>query len=183
MDYGKMFDALFPGFFKDTGIRSLGTDDVFTELVLDLKAYAPRDPVACPPGILFGEFCGDIAALRAAVGRVNEDWVRYFDVGGRFFTAAEDGRIVSFCVLDEMGRFSGLRVGGPGCVGTVPEYRGRGIGLRLVQLATEKLKSEGFDLSWIHYTHLDKWYASLGYEAVLQWNGEGIVRGMKRERT
>ena len=175
MDHREIFDGLFPRFFEGEGIRALGKDESFSELVLDLRAYAPLPPAAAPSGVTFGEYSGDIGALRAAVSRVDEDWVQYFDGNSRYFTAIEDGRIVSFCVLDEMGRYSGMRVGGPGCVGTVPERRGRGIGLRLVQLSTELLKREGFDLSWIHYTHLDKWYGSLGYDLVLRWNGEGIV--------
>lgn len=175
MDHRAVFDALFPGFFSDAGIRALDPDHVFTELVLDLKEYTPRPPVPCPENITFGLYEGDVEGLRAVVRRVDGDWVRYFDGSGRYFAAFEGDRIVSFCVLDDMGRCGEKRIGGPGCVGTVPEYRGKGTGLRLVQLATEKLKAEGFDLSWIHYTYLEKWYARLGYEPVLRWNFGGVT--------
>lgn len=37
------------------------------------------------------------------------------------------------------------------------------------------LKRDGFDLSWIHYTHLEKWYMKLGYEPVLHWNCKGFL--------
>ena len=175
MDHRAVFNALFPRFFSDDGIRALEKDHVFTELALDLRKYTPRPPVPCPEGVAFRAYDGDMALLRAAVRKVDGDWAQYFDGSGRYFTAHEGGRIVSFCVLDEMGRCGDMRIGGPGCVGTVPECRGKGTGLRLVQLATEKLQSEGFDLSWIHYTHLETWYARLGYEPVLRWNFGGIT--------
>ena len=76
-----------------------------------------------------------------------------------------------------MGSFRGLKIGGPGCVGTVPEYRRQGIGLRLVQLATGILKDQGYDLSYIHYTAVAPWYAKLGYQTVLKWNGRGFLDG------
>ena len=41
----------------------------------------------------------------------------------------------------------------------------------------EILKRDGFDLSWIHFTHLEKWYMKLGYEPVLHWNCKGFVPG------
>ena len=74
-----------------------------------------------------------------------------------------------------MGHFNGLNIGGPGCVGTIPEYRRRGIGLEMVRLATEILRNDGFDLSWIHYTHLEHWYMKLGYKPVLKWNSSSIL--------
>ena len=46
----------------------------------------------------------------------------------------------------------------------------------MVRRATARLKEKGFDLSWIHYTHLAAWYERLGYEAVLRWDRDGLVR-------
>lgn len=57
-----------------------------------------------------------------------------------------------------------------GCVGTVPQYRNRGIGLRMVDLATLFLKNEKCDKAYIHYTHIDKWYAALGYQVFARFN-------------
>ena len=48
--------------------------------------------------------------------------------------------------------------------------------LEMVRRATKILQKDGFDLSWIHYTHLALWYSRLGYEPVLWWNREGILR-------
>lgn len=58
---------------------------------------------------------------------------------------------------------------------TLPEFRRRGIGLEMVRLATQTLKQDGFDLSWIHYTHLADWYSRLGYQPVLRWNSGGLL--------
>ena len=95
------------------------------------------------------------------------------------FDFAFDGEmIVAFCSLTDMGRFHGLHIGGPGCVGTIPEFCGQGIGLEMVRLATETLRQDVFDLSWIHYTHLAHWYMKLGYQPVLQWNSNGILQNI-----
>ncbi len=67
------------------------------------------------------------------------------------------------------------RIGGPGCVGTLPEYRDRGIGLTMVRNVTGILKEELYDYSYIHYTYETAWYAKLGYRTVLRWNGKGFV--------
>ena len=176
MNYEELFNALHPGFFRQEHIRSLPENAVFTELAMDLRESVPHmPPAACPPGITFGEYAGDFSAVQNAVRQVEEGWLPYFKPGGRVFCALDGEKIASFCLLDEMGEFRGLRIGGPGCVGTVPEYRRRGIGLAMVQRATEILRREGFDLSWIHYTHLAPWYAKLGYRPVLRWNSRGFL--------
>ena len=63
-----------------------------------------------------------------------------------------------------------IKIGGIACVGTIPEYRKMGIGLRLVDLATLYLKKKGFDYSYIHYTHLEKWYNKLGYQGIAKFS-------------
>ena len=100
----------------------------------------------------------------------NADW---------YSCALDGGRVVSFCLVGEFltvergGRT--IRIGGPGCVGTVPDHRRRGIGLKLVENATLLLKQEGFDYSWIHYTGVAPWYRKLGYRPVLRWNRSGFL--------
>lgn len=176
MNYTELFNSLHPGFFQEESIRTLPEDWVFSELVMDLHGDLPH---VMPPhglnGITFGEYHGELAALRNAVFQVDEDWVQYFREGYRFYCAYDGEKIIAFCSLSDMGRFQGLRIGGPGCVGTIPEYRRQGIGLEMVRLATETLRQEGFDLSWIHYTHLAHWYQRLGYQPVLRWNSGGIL--------
>lgn len=166
---------MHPGFFGEESIRSMPEDWVFTELVMDLRSDSPKAASGCPDGITFGEYHGDIEALRNAVRLVDEDWVQYFREGDRFFCAFDKGKIAAFCSLADLGSVEGFNIGGPGCVGTVPEYRRQGIGSKLVRLATELFRREGYDLSWIHYTYLAPWYMKLGYEPVLRWNSRGFL--------
>lgn len=183
MNYTELFHSMHPGFFQEEGICTMPGDWVFTELVMDLRGDLPNvTPLHCPNGIVFGEYHGEIAALRDAVRQVDEDWVQYFKEGYRYYCAFDGEKIIAFCSLADMGRFQGLHIGGPGCVGTIPEFRRRGIGLEMVRLATETLRQDGFDLSWIHYTHLADWYRKLGYQPVLRWNSGGILENMERDK-
>ena len=176
MDYKEIFNQLHPGFFDRESIKGMKEDWIFAELAMDLRKGLPAtEPVPCPGNIAFRRFKGNIEVLRKAVSEVDGDWVQYFNEGGSYFCAYDGDRIVAFCFLGEMGRAGSLRIGAPGCVGTVPGYRKQGIGLRMVQVGTEILKRDGFDLSWIHYTHLEKWYMKLGYEPVLHWNCKGFL--------
>jgi GNAT superfamily N-acetyltransferase len=176
MNYTELFDQLHPDFFQDAGISSLPQDEVYTELVIDLRYPVPcASPLPCPAGITFGDYHGDLDTLHAAVAQVDEDWVQYFNEGDRVFGAFSGDQLVAFCSLEEMGRPQNLRISGPGCVGTIPAFRKQGIGLEMVRRATLLLKEEGYDLSWIHYTHLADWYSKLGYRPVLRWNSGGLL--------
>lgn len=184
--YIRLFEQMYPRFFEHDYIRSIPDDHICEEMILDLKGFSPDRPaLSVPEGVVFG-FFGDVTEgkgnmddLRRAVGEVDDGWVRYYNDPSRAFCAFLDGRVVSFCDVDEMGTFTlegrTVRIGGPGCVGTVPAYRRRGIGLRMVQLATEILKERGTDYGFIHYTGVGPWYAKLGYETILRWNGRGFV--------
>lgn len=176
MNYADMFSALQPGFFEKEYIRSLPPEHIFDEQVLDLHTFREDAvQVDCPFHITFGMYSGDVKALQEAVALVDEDWVQYFQEGDKVFCAFDGDRVASFCILDDFGEYQGLRVGAPGCVGTVPAFRKQGIGLKLVQKATAILKEKGYDLSWIHYTHVGHWYARVGYKTVIRWNCRGIV--------
>ena len=176
-DYRAIFDQLHPGFFEEERIRSIPAEEVLTELALDLKTFpaAEQPPVQCPEGITFGVYQGRMEDLQRIVRTVEEGWVPYYNGENRAFCAFDGDQVVSFCLLEAMGEWQGLRIGGPGCVGTLPERRGQSTGLRMVQLATQLLQQEGYDLSWIHYTHIDHWYRKLGYVPVLRWNAKGIM--------
>lgn len=174
--YADMFNALFPGFFDQDYIRAMPPEDVPVEQILDLHTFDPGAvTIPCPEHITFGWYKGDMAPLHEAVALVDEDWVQYFNPGNRIYCAFDGDRVVSFCQVDAFGIFDGKRIGGPGCVGTIPAYRARGIGLKMVQQATAILKEDGFDISYIHYTGVGHWYARLGYETVVRWNCTGIL--------
>lgn len=175
INYTDLFNALHPGFFQEERIRSLPPEEVFEEQILDLHTFSPDAvKIACPEHITFGMYHGDLPSLRQAVALVDEDWVQYFSQGDSVYCAMDGDKVISFCLLDEFGEYQGLRIAGPGCVGTVPSARGQGIGLKMVQNATQILKEQGFDFSYIHYTHVGRWYARLGYQTILRWSSQGI---------
>ena len=176
MDWKALFDALYPGFFDQPSIRALPQDGSWEEMALSLPGFSGRDlAIPVPDGVSFGIYKGGLQPLRAEVRRVDESWPGYYDGKHRVYCAFDGDRVASFCLLEDMGTYRGLRVAGPGCVGTLPEYRRRGIGLRMVQNATALLAAEGYDIGYIHYTGVGPWYARLGYRTVLRWNRDGVV--------
>lgn len=180
MNYTELFNSLYPNFFGEERISTMPADWVFTELVMDLREDLPKSaPFRSADGITFGEYQGKLSALLNAVRLVDEDWVQYFTEEDRFYCAFDKKEIVAFCNIADIGRVQGIHIGGPGCVGTVPEFRGKGIGLEMVRLATEVLRRDGFDLSWIHHTHIAHWYMKLGYRPILRWNSGGIIGDTK----
>ncbi|SDB63952.1 GNAT family N-acetyltransferase [Butyrivibrio sp. INlla16] len=56
------------------------------------------------------------------------------------FCAFDKDEVVAFCILSDFGTKDNLKIGGPGCVGTIPKYREKGIGLEMVRRATVLLK-------------------------------------------
>lgn len=137
----------------------------YTEMELKLADFIPTEAkLNCD--VDFGFYDGDIDELRRAVSCVDEEWVQYFTEGQMFFCGYVAGELASFCIVgdDEQCLLSDgvAKIGSVGCVGTLPEFRNRGMGLRMVALASEWLKRQGCDKVFIHYTHLDGWYGRLG---------------------
>lgn len=172
-----LFHTLNKGFLERDYVRALPPEKVFEEQILDLDGFSCEAlEIPCLEHITFGIFEGGREKLYEAIAKVDEDWVQWYPENGEPAFCAFDGdRVVSFCLLDSFGTYKDLRVGGPGCVGTVPEYRKQGIGLKMVQLATEQLKKMGYHLSYIHYTAVGHWYARLGYQTLVKWNSRGLV--------
>lgn len=172
-----LFNSLFPNFFESESIKTMHDAESFEEMILSLGERLCGYEKELGEDISFGFYNGDKDALKAAVAKVDEDWVQFFD-GGRIFCGYCGGEIASFCIVDDMGEHDvngrSFRVGGPGCVGTVPEYRRRGIGLAMVARVTKILADEGFDISYIHYTGVADWYAKLGYKTIVKWDRNGV---------
>lgn len=178
--YQELFNSMHPDFFKQEYLKTFSEDEVFDEMILPLSEFDRQlYKKAFPSKVSFGFFKGDIAILKNTVAQVEEDWVQYFNENTRVYCGFIEGKIASFCIVDNMGthQLNGqtIKVAGPGCVGTVPEYRNQGLGLTMVKKVTELLKQEGYDLSYIHYTGVASWYAKLGYKTVLQWNKKGVI--------
>lgn len=167
---------MFPGaalsgadFFRKHGY-SLG-DVTYNEMSLELADFnVPQYEV--PADAQFCFYSGSIGKLRSAVAEVDDDWVQYFNEDGMFYVCLVGEEIASFCIVDEDVRCllsDGKRIGSVGCVGTVPKFREKGLGLHMVALASEHLKNVGCDRVFIHYTHIDRWYAKLGARTFLRF--------------
>lgn len=156
MNYESLFSQLHPDFFSPGHLDYLDDEDAYEELVLNSgdKDFVKTE-VPVTSDILDSDVRSEVtfgfintsdenmmSRLQSAVAAVDEDWIQYFkNKSASYFCGFSGGEIASFCITGGMGRceWEGktLKIGGPGCVGTVPEYRRRGIGLRMVQLATE----------------------------------------------
>lgn len=180
IDFMKLFELMHPGFFDKPYIRELPDSEVFDEMILPLGAPDGQSyEKTLDSSITFGFFTGDIAELKNAVAQVDKDWADIFDGSQRVYCGFVGGKTASFCIIDDMGEYDSeigrIKVGGPGCVGTLPEYRNKGIALTMIKRAGTILKNEGFDISWIHQTGVARWYEKLGYRVVLRWNRNGII--------
>ena len=145
-------------------------DGIFAEMNLDLADYQEKtSPIH---GVEFDFYHGNTEILRQNVALVDDEWVQYFGEQTPVFCGFAEGKILSFCIVDENLFFTdeGIRIGSIGCVGTVPQYRNSGIGLRMVDLATLYLKEKGCNKSYVSYTHIDKWYAKLGYRTFARFS-------------
>lgn len=110
--------------------------------------------------------------LHEAVRSVDETWVPLYTGLDNVYVGIVDGRIASFCTveLDAQNYLTDKhgRVGMPGCVGTVPEFRKRGIALEMVAYATQFLKEQRMDVSFIYFTRVAPFYEKIGYETFLE---------------
>ncbi|MBE6888614.1 MAG: GNAT family N-acetyltransferase [Ruminococcaceae bacterium] len=156
-------------FFAKRGYTLGGS---FCEMELPLDGFtAPNAEL--PQNVDFRFFDGDIKVIRSAVEEVDNEWVQYFNADGRFFCCYADGELASFCIIDEDVRCAlsdeNSQIGSIGCVGTVPKFRRMGLGLHMVALGAQWLKTHGCNKVFIHYTHLDKWYGKLGAKVFLRF--------------
>lgn len=147
-------------------------DGIFAEMALDLRDYRERtSPIT---GVHFGFYVGSTERIKEAVALVDAQWVPYFDENVRIFCGYVEERPISFCIVDVDVdcpiSAPGIKVGGIGCVGTIPQCRRMGAGLRMVDLATLYLKSAGCDRAYVHYTHIEKWYGKLGYQTFARFS-------------
>lgn len=165
---GTSFTALeeYAEYYKSKGYSF----DRFVEMDMYLRDYE-MPPMPLPEGVTFGFYEGTLGDLHKLVAQVEEEWVQDFNEGDRFFCSYIDGEIASFCIVvgdeDCVIKDEHTRIGSVGCVGTLPKYRRRGIGLYMVALATQILKEEGCDKGFIHHTGFDKWYGRLGYRTFM----------------
>lgn len=119
----------------------------------------------------YGWFNGDMDEIKSAVALVDESWIQYFVNPRNIYVAKVHGEIASFCLVDTncQNYLSDkyCKVGMPGCVGTVPKFRNKGIALEMVARVTEYLKKQGMEVSFIFFTGVAEWYEKIGYKTFL----------------
>ena len=177
-----LFNKMHHNHFNPSNLGDMEDGEIMEEQIMyykDFDANALEIPV--PENVTFGWYEGDTSKLMEAVKSVEKSWTQFdcFRTGERIFCAMVNGEIASFCIAEDMGvhELNGrkIKIGGPGCVGTVKKFRRQGIGLSMVQKVSQILKEEGYEIGWIHWTGVGHWYARLGYKTVLRWNRNGFV--------
>lgn len=179
-EYIELFNSVNPDFFEKEYIKKLPDNTFFDEMILPLDEFEPsKYEHSFGNDVSFGYYNRSFDDLLKAVARVDQGWTEIFKEDTRVFCGYIGGELASFCIVEDMGMhcISGntLKIGGPGCVGTLPEHRNKGIGLTMVKLVTQILKDEGYDQSYIHFTGVASWYEKLGYRKILSWNRNGIA--------
>ena len=184
-DAAQLLEDIHPGFFEQLAIQRIPEGRIFEEMLLSLRDFdADAFSLPVPENVSFGFYTGPRDALVKAVEQVGPGWVPLFTPEERVYCGMRGDEIASFCLVEDMGAHAlngrRVRVGGPGCVGTVPAFRRQGIGLRMVLDVTSILRREGYDISYIHFTGVAPWYAKLGYCTCLRWTGQGPLPENKK---
>lgn len=179
-DYIALLDSMYPGFFEKETVRNMPEEWICDEMILSLDELEPdKYEKELDDVISFGYYEGDLEEIKKVVRQVVDYWAESYNGKHRIFCGYFGGKVVSFCLVEDKGvhNINGreLKIGGPGCVGTLPEYRNKGIGLTMVKKVTEILKAEGYDYSYIHFTGVAPWYEKLGYKTILRWNKHGVL--------
>ena len=177
--YEDLFLEMNPGYFEREYVLAVPEDSPASEMLLCLQDFDENSYVrSFGDEVTFGYYHGDMDMLREDVARVVPHWVRFFENSDNVFCAFVNGRIASFCKIQDFGEHTvngeKWKIGGPGCVGTLPEFRNRGLGLSMVKEVTKILKERSYDHSYIHYTYETDWYGKLGYRTFVRWSGKGF---------
>ncbi|MBR4671486.1 MAG: GNAT family N-acetyltransferase [Butyrivibrio sp.] len=183
MNNKNLFDTLYKDFLSPENLANISSDKTYEEMILMLDSYEENKELYIPENIVYDYYKGDFETFLDAVRVVDESWADIYKPGDRIYCGFCGGRVVSFCMIEDMGMYEeeGItyKVGGPGCVGTIPEFRKKGIGLKMIDKATLILKELGYDISYVHYTGVAPWYAKLGYKTIIKWNKEGKWESMR----
>jgi GNAT superfamily N-acetyltransferase len=134
----------------------------------------PEITVPIPDGVTF-----DVQPVNdeilAAVEAVEKSWLGvYKSTPEDVLLAKLNGIIAGFCIPAGWTRFDPDRdAGSVSCVGVLPEYRNRGIGLAMVSEALRYLTDNGCTRAELLYTSIPHWYGKLGFVPFHRlWMGE-----------
>jgi len=179
-----LFNSIYPDHFDREVVRNLPEELYFDEMILPLNEFdLHKYDKKFEDNISFGFYEGDLDEIKNEVEKVVQYWGQSFNGKHRIYCGYIDGKVASFCLVKNMGVYNinglDLKIGGPGCVGTLPEYRHKGIGLTMVKYVTQILKDEGYDYSYIHFTGVAPWYGKLGYKTSIKWSKNGVEQHNK----
>jgi ribosomal protein S18 acetylase RimI-like enzyme len=129
---------------------------------------------------------GDAAEVIALRDRHFPSWKGFYEhqltLPGTVLVARAGGRVVGTCTVEGPAEYDFLwralvrgAVGAFGCVGVDPAARRHGIGLAMVARACELLSARGAEVCYCAYTHLEDWYATLGFT---RWRGYTMARAL-----
>ena len=140
-NYHDMFNTKHPGFFEKESIRTLPPENIYEEQLMDLHTYDPDAvEVPCPANITFGVYEGDFEDLQRTVLEIDDSWDGIFQPDTPVYAAYDGDKLVGLCILEDFGAYEGYKIGGPGCIGVLDEYRRQGIAAALTsRLALEIL--------------------------------------------
>lgn len=178
--WAAFFNEINPGFFDPDHDKRMQKDKPSSEMFLNLREFDENCyEKKFSENVTFGYLNKDHDELLAVVKKVMPIWVPLFDGRTNVYCGFVDGKIVSFCMVEDLGEHilvgERVNIGSPGCAGTLPEYRNRGIGLVMLRNATKILRDAKYDYSYIHHTYETEWLKKLGYEVVLCWDERGIL--------
>jgi GNAT superfamily N-acetyltransferase len=175
------YDMSAVRFFEKRGYHA---DWTSADMSMALSSFDMTSLIPPPAGIIFGyAVMSDAGQLTEAVASVIPSWLPYFREMTNVFTAKQNGQIIGFELLTlDSGRTPltegitydrNVRTGEIGCVGVIPSKRGFGVGLNMVARGTLELIKQNCEVGFIGYTHLEHWYAKLGYRTCVNfWMGQ-----------
>ena len=147
-----------------------------TGYTYDMTVSLPAEKTAEIPGGVTFELSPVDDEIPAAVKNVEPAWLGvYENTDEDVLLAKVNGKIAGFCIPAGWNRFFGSRrdVGSVSCVGVLPEYRNRGVGLAMVSEALRYLSGNECTRAELLYTSIPHWYGKLGFVPFHRlWMGE-----------
>jgi ribosomal protein S18 acetylase RimI-like enzyme len=171
-------DYVLQGVPAETGADSFFAKRGYTctGYTYDMTVTLPAEKTAEIPGGVTFELTEADARVLDAVKDVEKSWLGVYESTDEDVLLAKvNGKIAGFCMVSAWNRFSDGRrdVGSVSCVGVLPEYRRRGIGLAMVSEALRYLADEGLACAELLYTSIPHWYGKLGFVPFHRlWMGE-----------
>ena len=156
-------------FFEKCGFTCTG----FTyDMTLCLTGFDRTPP--CPEEIAFRTMPVNDAVLDA-VAMVDGTWRKTYESTDEDVLCVMHGeKIAGFCIPSAFRRFCNDReTGSVSCIGVLPAYRRRGIGLAMTAHAAKLLRDDGCTRAELLYTAIPQWYEKLGFAVMHRlWMGE-----------